>query len=43
MILDELQLWWGSFMTDWIFVRCVKENKFKYAGLDIPDWMRGKL
>lgn len=20
-----------------------KENKFKYAGLEIPDWMRGKL
>lgn len=30
-------------MSDWIFVKCVKANKFKYAGIDIPDWMRGKL
>ncbi|MDK6868430.1 hypothetical protein FOF71_05305 [Lactobacillus paragasseri] len=29
--------------VDWIFVKCVKANKFKYAGIDIPDWMRGKL
>ena len=21
----------------------MKANKFKYAGLEIPDWMRGKL
>lgn len=27
--------------VDWIFVKCVKANKFKYAGLEIPDWMRG--
>lgn len=29
--------------VDWIFVNCVKANKFKYAGIEIPDWMRGKL
>ncbi|MES5121350.1 hypothetical protein [Lactobacillus gasseri] len=33
----------SNVFVDWIFVRCVKENKFRYAGLEIPDWMRGKL
>ena len=33
----------SNVFVDWIFVKCVKANKFKYAGLEIPDWMRGKL
>lgn len=29
--------------VDWIFVKCAKANKLKYAGIEMPDWIQGKL
>lgn len=26
----------ANVFVDWIFVNCVKANKFKYAGIEIP-------